>query len=488
MSSTPYRTHAAPFAPELVLRATGGELLAGGAASAAFGGVTIDSRQVSAADLFFALPGGARHGHEFVAAAAAAGALGAVVEPGFVPTVAQPPWVFQVASGRDALGRLGRALRDRSHARVVGVTGSNGKTTTKELITSVFVEAHGAEAVLCTEGNLNNELGVPLTLSRLDPQRHRFAVVEMGMSALGEIAYLAGLVQPEVGLVTNVGPAHLERLGSIEAIAQAKGEMFGALGPTGLALFPDDDALLEARATAAAIPESRRVRFGGHPRAAVRIVSWTELGAAGNEVTLSLGGHELRCVLPLVGAHNVRNAAAAAAVGWVLGLDPTVIARGLCRARPASMRSELEELAGRHLLVDCYNANPASMKAALTALAQSRGSSRGVAVLGEMLELGAASVELHRDVGRAVAGLGLDGLVTLGAARAIVDGAVDGGLDPARALASDEVESAARRALELAGPDGWILVKGSRGSRMERVVQALRRLLETAAPPATGGR
>src|SRR5262249_21279462 len=246
---------------------------------------------------------------------------------------------------------------------VAAVTGSAGKTTTKDLLAAAL-----GEATLKTEGNLNNDLGVPLTLVRLTPA-HRFAVSEMGMSAGGEIAYLCELARPDVGVVTIVAPAHLEQLGSIEEIARAKGELFHGLLPGGVAVLPDDDPRLAKEAAGAA----RRVTFGETAGADVRLSAWQPAGASGSDVTLRLGRSGISFRLPLVGRHNARNAAAAAAAAWALGRAPGDIAAGLATVRPAHHRSEIVEIGGRNLLADLYNANPSSMTAALDALATLRG-------------------------------------------------------------------------------------------------------------------
>jgi UDP-N-acetylmuramoyl-tripeptide--D-alanyl-D-alanine ligase len=450
---------------EDLLQATGGE--PSQVQAREFAAPSIDSRTLAPGDLFFALRA-ARDGHEFLGAAAQAGAGGVVVERGRQV----PPGLTVVAvdDPRRALGEYGRFVRRKVAPRVVAVTGSAGKTTTKELIAAAL-----GEGALKTEGNLNNDLGVPLTLLRLAPG-HGFAVVEMGMSARGEIAHLAQLAEPEVGLVTLVAPAHLETLGSIEEIARAKGELLRALPEGGgTAIFPDDDERLAAEAAGC----SRRLTFGETPRADVCLVEAVPQGAEGSDVTLALPGGTVRFRLALVGRHNARNAAAAAAAALAVGLSPQEIAAGLARARPARNRSELVEVGGRRVLADLYNANPASTIAALDTILATRQDRRAVAILGDMLELGPEAARLHRQVGEHAARGGIDGLVGVGKlGREIVRGALDAGFDRDRIFMSDARVAAAVRAIEWTEPGDWILIKGSRGMHMEDVLTALREELE----------
>jgi UDP-N-acetylmuramoyl-tripeptide--D-alanyl-D-alanine ligase len=475
-----------------VTRATGGRALT--PARGPFAAASIDSRSLQRDDLFFALPGTRVDGHDFCAAALRAGAGALVVTADRAPdfaVAAQDAHAALVAvpDVRRALADLARARRLQlapescpgafpSAPRpltVVGVTGSNGKTTTKELLAAILETAAGAEAVLATTGNLNNDLGVPLTLLRLEA-RHRFAVVEMGMSAPGEIAALCGLAAPAVGVITGIAPAHLEHLGSLEAIARAKGELFAALPPDGVAIYPDDQPLLAAEA--ARLPAAQRRTFGAGEGATVRIAAVVPRGAAGLTLELRVGGVAITCDLPLPGPHNARNAAAAAAVATTLGVAPDVIAKGLSRGRTAAHRSTIVAVAGRHVIDDCYNANPASTRAGLEMLASLRPAGQtAVAVLGDMLELGATSAALHFEVGQAAARLGIDHLVAVGVlAQEILRGARRGGMDAGRLAPAVDPVAAAREVQARTAPGDWVLVKASRGMRLERVIEELRRL------------
>jgi UDP-N-acetylmuramoyl-tripeptide--D-alanyl-D-alanine ligase len=426
-----------------------------------FTSASIDSRTLSPGALFFALRA-ERDGHAFLSAAVRAGATGVVLEraeeaPAGVTAIA-------VKDTRAALSRFGHFLRKKHQPRVVAVTGSSGKTTTKELIAAAL-----GDATLKTEGNLNNDLGVPLTLLRLGPS-HRFAVIEMGMSAPGEIAALAALAEPEVGVVTMIGPAHLASMGSIENIARAKGELFHGLAPDGVAIFPADDARLAAEAGAA----SRRLTFGESERADVRLLEVKARGGEGSDVTLSLSGARIQFSLALPGAHNARNAAAAAAAAHVLGRSAADIAAGLALARAPKHRSELVEVAGRHVLADLYNANPASMAAALDTIASLREAHAAIAILGDMLELGEDAKRYHREIGEHAARLGLQGLVGVGLlGREIVAGARAAGMNPEYLFHTNEKYAAAVRATQWLKRGDFVLIKGSRGMRMEEVLEAL---------------
>jgi len=444
---------------EDLLAATGGEAVQ--TKTSEFVGASIDSRSIRKGELFFALKA-ARDGHEFLADAQKRGAAGAVIERGRRAPAGVT--VVAVADTRKALGAYGQFIRRKVNPKVVGVTGSAGKTTTKDLCAAAL-----GEGTLKTEGNLNNDLGVPLTLLRLGAEK--FAVVEMGMSARGEIAYLAELAEPDVGVVTLIAPAHLEKLGSIEEIAKAKGELFHGLKPDGVAILPDDDDRLAAEASGC----KRRVTFGEGDRADVRVVTATPQG----DVTLSLGGDRIEFKLPLVGRHNARNAAAAAAVAWVLGRPASEIARGLAQTKPTKNRSEVTQVGGRNVIADLYNANPTSTKAAIDAVVGLKGSARAFAILGDMLELGPESPELHHDVGAHAVARGVDGLIGVGKlGREIVRGALDAGMARELVFISDEKYAAAVRAVEWTQPGDWIVIKGSRGMKMEDVLAALREELE----------
>lgn len=444
-----------------VLAATDGRVLRGSAE--AFTGLAIDGRSARPGDLFVAVKGERFDGHAFVAQANAQGVAGAIVER----DVEGGGTVILVPDARVALGQLARALRRRWGGTVVGITGSTGKTTTKQLVAAMLGGIVGAEAVLATEGSLNNETGVPLTLARLASE-HRFAVIEMGMRGLGQIDYLAKWAEPDVGVVVNAGVAHVGVVGSVDAIAQGKAEIWGRLRPGGWAVYPSDDPRLAGHV----VRVPRRLTFG--PSGDVRVVDYAPRGSAGADVTFELRGRRLEGRVPLVGRHNAENAACALAVALALELDLETAVRGLGAARPAKQRGEIVRLGGRNVLVDCYNANPASMRAALDTVVELAAGRRAVLVLGDMLELGVTEDEEHEAVGPLIAERGLTHLITLGErARGIARAARAAGVPHVEIVHVDDIAGAARLVAEWTTPEDWILVKASRGMRLERVIDAL---------------
>jgi UDP-N-acetylmuramoyl-tripeptide--D-alanyl-D-alanine ligase len=459
-----------------VLAATGGDLArAPDAALQHFSAAVIDGRAASPGALFFAVRGERFDGHDFVPQAVAQGAAGVVVQRGRGASVeARGAAVIEVDDTIKALGALGRAHRlAMRELKLAAVTGSNGKTTTKEMLAAILAAHAGAAAVLKTEGNLNNHLGVPLTLLRLD-EAHRFAVVEMGMSALGEIAYLAELARPDVAVVVSIGPVHLEQLGGLANVARAKAEIFGGLGERGIAVYPASEALLAPYVEA--IPRERRRSFAAGPSGASAGFDEVQAGPDGLRFALYLerltSRSGVRVQLPLIGKHNASNAAAAAAAALALGVDEGAILDGLAKVQPAKHRLQLIPVGDRTVLDDCYNAAPGSMRAALDALAEiTPAGRRRIAVLGDMLELGSESARLHSEVG-AYAAARVDQLVTVGKeARAIYEAArVSLG---ERAQKVDDAQAAAARVRAVSGPGDVILVKASRGMRLEQVIEAL---------------
>jgi UDP-N-acetylmuramoyl-tripeptide--D-alanyl-D-alanine ligase len=455
-------------------------------------GAAIDTRALKAGELFFALRA-ARDGHEFVGAAADAGAAGVVVETARMTEVIErlrgrDLAVIGVTDVRKALADLARGWRQAQSARVVAITGSNGKTTTKEMVASILRAAHGSQAVLATQGNLNNDLGVPMTLLGLRPQ-HRSAVIEMGMSALGEIATLAAIALPDVGLVTNVGASHLEKLGSLEAVAQAKGELYEWIGRSehGIGVVPQGDPRLMFRAEV--VPPARRVTVAFDPRtpADVVVLDSTPQGADGTDVRLRIRAQPVEVRLSFVGAHNVRNAATAAGVALALGLDVDTLRTGLANARPARHRSELVRVAGRTVLADCYNSAPASALAALDALSSLAPAGRRVAVLGDMLELGPDTDKLHLELGARAASADLALLVCVGAlAPHIAQGARSAGMAGDRIVTTLDRVQAAHLALARSQAGDAVLIKASRGVKLEAVLEAMRAEAGETAPVGEG--
>jgi len=466
---------------DAVTIATGGELLRPGAAQRVRG-VNTDSRAVAPGQAFFALTGDRFDGHRFCPQAAENGAALLVVEREVEATASSTPAVLKVADCREALGRLARAWRRQVGARTVAITGSVGKTTTKELLHRLLRRLGPTH---CNPGNFNNDVGLPLTLLSM-PAKTRYLVAEMGMNAPGEITYLTRLAEPEVGVITCVAPVHLEGLGSLEAVAAAKGELLQGLdAEEGWAVVPGDEPLLAPALQA--VPAARRVRFGEAEGDEVRIEVVEPLGQRGCRVRLTLRGEPARFELPLVGAHNARNAAAAAAAAMVLGVSTEEIAAGLALG-PAELkhRSTLIDAGGWQLFDDCYNANPVAVKAALETLVSLGGGEATVAVLGEMRELGAASTRYHEEVGRHCAAVGLGHLVVVGGAEVapIAEGARAAGLPQERVTTVEAAKEAVEAVARVTAERAWILVKASRGARLERVVEGLRALRGVGQAPA----
>jgi UDP-N-acetylmuramoyl-tripeptide--D-alanyl-D-alanine ligase len=454
-----------------VAAATGGRLAGRDAAVA---GVSTDSRTLERGMLFVALAGERFDGNEFVAAAAARGAAGALVSR---PAASDLPQVV-VPDTLAALAALAASWRSASGATVVGVGGSNGKTTTKEMLAAILA---GAGPTLATRGNLNNHIGVPLTLLRLEPA-HRYAVIEMGANHPGEIAALAALARPAIALVTNAGDEHLEGFGDLAGVARAEGEMFGALGPGGVAVINADDPFFAT--WQAMVPAGARVlRFGIDAPADVRaeaIAGRIESGAFSTAFTLAVGASEARVRLPLAGRHNVSNALGAAAAAHAARVALPVIVAGLERMRPVSGRLQLKPgLRGSWLIDDSYNANPSSVRAGIDVLAGLPG--EHWLVLGEMAELGDGTAASHADVGDYARRAGVTRLFAMGAAaRHAVDafGARASWYEDAARLGDALAES-----LE---PGVTALVKGSRVNRLERVVERLVAPAAATPLPAAG--
>lgn len=428
-------------------------------------GGAVDSRRVEAGNIFFALPGEHTDGHFYMADAAVRGAAALVVTrvPDELPA---GPAVIAVDDGLLALAAAAGAWRDRFDPLVVGITGSIAKTSTKEQVAEVLAERW---VVLRNNANENNEVGLPLTLLRLAPE-HEVAVLEMGMYVPGDIASLAALARPTIGVVTAVRGTHLARAGSIDAIERGKRELVEALPAGGTAVLNGDDPRV-ARMAAALPPTVNVITYGLGDTADVRAVEIQSMAERGMRFRLRTGGEEVEVDSPALGRHGVHNALAAAAVGLAAGMDAPAIARGLRRPYSAPHRSTLLDLGPWRVLDDSYNAAPDSMAAALDLLASLPG--RHVAVLGEMLELGDASAEAHREVG-AHAGLTADVLIAIGPTAADYEAGARAAGMPAHAVHSiADRERAAALLLSELRPGDVVLLKGSRGAALDLLLAPL---------------
>ncbi len=457
-----------------VAEATGGRLIRNGV-DVKIQGICTNSRVLQPGELFIPLRGPNFDGHDFLAQAAQLGAAACLSEEA---VGGLPLPVVLVPDTLKALGDLAAALRNRFNGPVVGITGTTGKTTTKEMLASILMRTGEG---LKSAGNFNNLVGVPLTLFELRPEQ-KWAVIELGMSERGEITRLTEIASPTIGLITNIGRAHLETLGGIEAVARAKGELFANLPDGGTAIVNVDDEQVRRLPIANGV---KRITFGSLAEADVH----AEQIAAGNGVVdflLHLGGDQRRVRLPLPGRHNVMNALAAAAAAWVLEVDIDDIAAGLEAFVPCPGRMELVRLANDILILDdSYNANPLSVRAALDALHDMGRATRRIALLGDMLELGTAAEDLHREVGRIAAGC-VDQLLVFGQlAMEIGHGATEAGLAEECVEAGEDHAAVAARLRELLQPGDRLLVKGSRAMQLEKVVGMLKSSMQDAS--AGGG-
>jgi UDP-N-acetylmuramoyl-tripeptide--D-alanyl-D-alanine ligase len=424
-------------------------------ADVAFCGAAIDSRAVAPGELFVALPGTRVDGHDFIGMARERGAAAAVVQHAVNDALPQ----LVVDDTRLALGKIAALWRTRYRCPIVALTGSNGKTTVKELVAAILARRG---QTLATIGNLNNDIGMPLTLLRLRAD-HAYAVIEMGANHPGEIAYMTDIARPDVALITNAGPAHLEGFGSINGVAHGKGEIYSGLSERGIAIVNADDQYapyweqLNGR--------RRIVRFGLGARAEIR-AEWSG-DAAGSRLTLHTPSGTAQLALHLPGRHSVMNALAATAAALAVGATLADVVAGLEGARGAPGR--LQSMPGRNgarVIDDTYNANPASTQAAIDVLAACSG--RRVLVLGDLAELGANSEALHRDIGAAAARAQIDALYTVGKLSTHAAAAFE------REHAHfDSQEALIAHLQPLLQPEVTVLVKGSRSARMENVVQAL---------------
>ncbi len=443
--------------------AVGGKILQGNP-EAVFKTVSTDSRQTKNGDIFVALVGKRFNAHDFIGEAVSRGAAGVLV----AQNVDVPPdiAVISVSDTLAALQMLASYNRDRCRVKVVAVTGSTGKTTTKDMIASVLAVRFNTAK---TKGNLNNEIGLPLTLLDVD-DGCQVAVVEMAMRAPGEIDALCRLARPQAAVITNIGETHLELLGSVSNIAAAKGELLDHVPPDGFALLNAESPYIRREAARC---RGKVIFFGEGPGADIRAQNIAPR-AGGTHFEAIFGNKSKEFFLPVPGRHHAVNALAAIGVGLEMGMDPEEIARGLADLKLTGMRTEIMDAGGIKIINDAYNASPASVKAALSVLDELAGERRKVAVLGNMLELGERSSAGHFEVGEEAAARGVDLLVAVGdLARGIAEGALAAGLASDRVFCCPDCSAAAQLLKELLREGDVVLVKGSRGVKMEQIVGSL---------------
>lgn len=456
-----------------LLEATGGSLVAG-PTTGGFAGISIDSRTIQKDQVFVAIKGARYDGHAFVPQLMHSGIKGLILEnrlpdpqmdrQKLVKWAQDGGCCILVADTTRALGDLAAYHRRRMGIPVVAITGSNGKTTTKEMAAAVLATERNT---LATTGNLNNEIGLPLTLLRLN-SNHETAVVELGMNHPGEIDRLGAISQPDVGVITNIGPAHLEGLKDTDHVMAAKAELLAHIRPKGSVLLNADDPYSDRLREMS----RSRVREFGFSENAVYRAGELRQEEFSTVFELVLPDAALPIRLPVPGRFMVANALAAAAIGHTLGISNAHICDGLEGFRPVKGRmAHTLTPEGIHVVDDAYNANPGSMKAAVETLVALKGPNRGFLVAGDMLELGSDAASFHYEAGRFAAARGVDALYVSGDFAAdYVRGARAGGMDAARAVAASQAEILEQLRKDLA-PGDWILVKGSHSTGMDRIVE-----------------
>ena len=454
------------FTIDQIAAATGGTVI--GSHAPRITGISTDSRSIATGELFVPLKGPRFDGHDHLHQVAAQGIQVVLCESSWAADHLLPSGVTTVVvpDTLRALGDLAASHRATCDLIVVGITGSNGKTTTKEILASILaLTAPG----LKTAGNLNNLIGLPQMLFQLRSE-HCWAILEMGMSEPGEIDRLAHIASPQVGIVTNAFPAHLESMGSVENVAKAKGELFLRLPAGGTAIYNADDPLIASLP----IPAGVLRRSFGLASGEVTASDITHHGFDGMSFTLHLVSGTVPVRFQGCGRHLLSNALAAAAAAEALGVDKETIRAGLEQFRPGDRRFQIERIGPLTLINDSYNANPASMKAALTTLGEIKGEGRLFAALGDMLELGPDTKSLHRMIGEEAAKVAWRLYLQGEMATMVADGAIAGGLDPTAISVGMSHEEIAADILRQAEVGDLVLVKGSRGMRMERVATLIK--------------
>ena len=461
----------AEFTLAEIVQATGGQVCQRGAGTR-FVGITTDSRTAQTGQIFLPLKGDKFDGHNFIPGALQRG-VGALVaaadwhrrqNPALPPELA----VLLVPDTLQALGDLAHFWRLKFSGPVIAITGSCGKTTTKEMVAQILGRKF---SVLKNELNLNNLIGMPQTLLNLTKE-HEVAVVECGMNRFGEIRRLSHIAQPDIAVLTNVHSAHLAGLGSIQGVARAKSEIIDGLRQDGIVIYNSDDPWLQN--SLSHFP-GRTLTFGFGSEARVRALASSRSGLWGQKVTIAHRGRTFQIELHVPGPHQIYNALAAAAVGLTLGLSPEQISLGLAQVQGLEKRSQLQRHdSGLLIYNDCYNANPGSMAMALQTLAALKNHGKSVAALGDMLELGHTTTQAHKEIGALAARLNVDLLILCGNYKHLVqEGALAAGMSAARIRAVPSHAAAARVVEEFCCAGDTLLIKGSRGARMENLLSCL---------------
>lgn len=454
---------------EEILKAVKGQLVQG-SPHYLLKGTSTDSRTIKAGELFIALKGERFDGHQFINDTLVKGTSGLIVRKGFhlqdLPLSKKDIPLIQVEDTLKALGDLACFWTQRNKATIVAITGSNGKTTTREMAATIL---EPSRRVLKPEYNWNNLIGLPLTLLRLNP-RHEIAIVEMGMNKKGEIKRLCQIAKPHTGLITNISPVHLHYLKTLQNVAKAKGELFDSLTSGNYAVINIDDPLIVELSKPC---PAQKITFGINTHAQVTATDIPPSDYSTNHFTLSVNGKSTPLALKIPGIHTIYNALAAASIATVFNLSLEEIKAGLERFTAFPARMEIINIGKNvHIINDTYNANPKSMESALRTLAHLKGKGRGIAVLGDMLELGEASVDLHQQVGFLIKALDLDKVFLIGTyAEATAESARAQGVIEEKIYIGKTHEEIAQQLIKKMKEDDWILFKGSREMKMEKILE-----------------
>jgi UDP-N-acetylmuramoyl-tripeptide--D-alanyl-D-alanine ligase len=455
------------FSIDQVIKAVGGVLISG-ASQNTVSGISTDSRLVERGNIFIALQGENFDGHDFVRKVVEKGATSVIISNTSMPDLEKldkAVSVIKVSDTLQALGDLAHNYRQRFSLPVIAITGSSGKTTTKEMMAAII---GSQKNVLKTEGNLNNLIGLPQTIFRLRAE-HELAILEMGTNTRGEIKRLTRIAAPSIGLITNIGPAHLEGFGSVDVVAQEKSDLFLNMPQAGIAVANLDD---EAVKIIAEKWNGRRVNFSMSPNADVTVSDIEKNGARGMRFNLIINGISQKVEMKIAGVHHVYNAMAAAACSWTAGIDPEIIKKGLSAFLPVGGRMEMIKLQnGAYIIDDSYNANPASVREALLTLKDLKGNHGGYVFLGDMLELGDAAFEMHRRIGTLLGTIGVNAVFLQGEYSAVIAAAaIDGGMSQENIFIMENSKEGILFLKKYLKKGDWILVKGSRRMRMETIV------------------
>lgn len=447
-----------------LIEAVDGKLLCG-SAEQTFVGITTDSRKVVQDNLFIPLVGEKYDGHDYIEQCINSGATVCLTEKQ-IPQINSCAAVL-VKDTAKALRDIATWHRNKYNIPVVGITGSVGKTSTKDMIACVLAKQY---EVLKTQGNFNNEIGLPLTILNLNDS-HEIAVIEMGMSGFGEISRLTAIAQPRIAVITNIGVSHIEKLGSQQGILKAKLEILEGLQPGGLVVLNGDDPLLRGLNGKVGF---KTVYYGMNPELDYAAQDYMSLGEAGTQFNIKLGEKTYKVAIPVPGVHNVYNALAAIAVGIEMNIPMNVIINGIAKYSPGNMRQNIITHNGIKIINDAYNASPQSMQAAINVLEELCTKTRGIAILGDMLEMGDMAKELHYSVGSFIKDKKIDYLITVGKeAKNIMQAVIDSDNKTIKLQHFESNNDALDYILSIIERGDFILIKGSRGMKMELIADGI---------------